>query len=131
MSDVVKKVLQERGDRYGTFEKNALIAQGIKDVMAQGNNWGSNDFNYLSPVMCETLDMIASKIARIVNGDPFYEDNWIDIIGYTQLALDEIKKENAAYEAELAKEVENERSRLYAEQAAKEMMSSFEDAEFD
>jgi hypothetical protein len=32
--------------------------------------------------------MLALKIARLLNGDPEYVDNVIDIIGYTQLVLD-------------------------------------------
>ena len=38
----------------------------------------------------EALEMIVHKIARIVNGDPNYIDNWIDICGYSKLVIDEI-----------------------------------------
>lgn len=31
---------------------------------------------------------IADKIARILNGDPEYRDNWHDIAGYAKLAED-------------------------------------------
>jgi hypothetical protein len=33
----------------------------------------------------ESLEMIAHKIGRILNGDPEYKDSWHDIIGYTTL----------------------------------------------
>ena len=36
--------------------------------------------------------MIASKIARIVNGDPDYADNWHDIAGYARLVEKELEK---------------------------------------
>lgn len=32
--------------------------------------------------------MIAHKLARIMNGDPNYIDNWTDIAGYAQLVVD-------------------------------------------
>jgi hypothetical protein len=45
----------------------------------------------------EALDMIAHKIARILNGDPNYADNWIDIAGYATLVANRLEKgENAA-----------------------------------
>lgn len=33
----------------------------------------------------EALEMIMSKMARIINGDPNYKDSWTDIIGYAKL----------------------------------------------
>lgn len=35
-------------------------------------------------------------MARIANGDPNYEDNWVDIIGYSQLVLNEIRNNETA-----------------------------------
>ena len=43
--------------------------------------------------MLEALDMIFHKIGRIGNGDPFYDDSWIDICGYSQLVVDELHGE--------------------------------------
>ena len=56
--------------------------------MREGNSW-----NDTMPYMQEALDMIQHKIARILNGDPYYEDSWVDIIGYAQLALDGIRED--------------------------------------
>jgi hypothetical protein len=39
----------------------------------------------------EALDMIASKIARIVNGNPDHVDSWVDIAGYAQLVADRLQ----------------------------------------
>jgi len=39
----------------------------------------------------ESLDMIANKIARILNGNYYYDDSWRDISGYATLALMEIE----------------------------------------
>jgi hypothetical protein len=40
--------------------------------------------------MKQALSTIADKIARILNGDPYYVDNWHDIIGYAKLIEDRI-----------------------------------------
>jgi len=80
----VENVLQERGNRYGKFEDNARISQDLKDVCTGGQE--------LHPVFKEALDNICQKIARVVNGDQFYEDNWVDIQGYAKLALDYIRE---------------------------------------
>jgi hypothetical protein len=40
----------------------------------------------LSSTQLEALDMICSKLARIVCGDPNEPDHWHDIGGYAKLA---------------------------------------------
>lgn len=39
----------------------------------------------------EALEMIASKIARILNGNTNNEDSWRDIAGYATLVADRLK----------------------------------------
>lgn len=72
--------LAERGATYGLFEEQARITQQIKERMHVQEKWDD-----LPDDMKESLDMIASKIARILNGDPNYVDSWHDIIGYARL----------------------------------------------
>lgn len=79
---MIECVLRERATNYGDYSKVAQVAHYIKSAIYLGPNYKN-----LSPAQAESLDMIASKIARIVNGDTSYEDNWIDIIGYATLAL--------------------------------------------
>lgn len=76
----VDKTLAERGSRYGEFADHAKIAQGLQDVMRAHPNWDKLDLD-----MKQALTVIADKIARILNGDPFYIDNWHDIQGYAKL----------------------------------------------
>ena len=82
------EVLKQRGDRYGSFDSNAKLSQGLKVEMHTCGRW-----HMLRPYQKEALDMIQHKISRVLNGDHLYEDNWVDIIGYAQLALDQIRKE--------------------------------------
>ena len=86
MTNQVAKTLEERGSRYGQFADHAKIAQGIQDVMRCHINW-----DRLDPDMKQALSVIADKIARILNGDPFYLDNWHDIQGYAKLIEDRLQ----------------------------------------
>lgn len=84
--DVTLKILTERGNRYGKFEGHATVAQALKRVMHV----------HMEPKVFkddarEALDMIQHKIARIINGDPEYIDNWDDIAGYARLVADRIR----------------------------------------
>lgn len=81
----IDKVLDERGSRYGTFLKRAIIAQRLKAVMNDTPNWIA-----LNDDMVEALEMIAHKISRILGGDPAYADSWVDIAGYAQLVADRL-----------------------------------------
>jgi hypothetical protein len=90
MSDV-EAVLQERGNRYGPFSGNATIAQQIKNVMRNQKGW-----ERLCVSKKEALEMIAHKVARILNGDPTYADNWVDIAGYAKLVADQLDEVKVA-----------------------------------
>lgn len=81
----IDSILSQRGQRYGEFHVHAQITQDLKDVLHASPNWGS-----LPNYMKESLEMTAHKIGRILNGDPMYDDSWVDIIGYTQLVVDKI-----------------------------------------
>lgn len=79
-------ILAERGARYGRFKDHAAIAQDLKAVMAATEGWSR-----LSCSQAEALDLIAHKIARILNGDPNYIDSWVDVAGYSQLIVRELE----------------------------------------
>lgn len=86
----ISATLEARGLRYGQFKDHAKIAQGIQDVLRDAPNW-----NKLDPDMKQALSVIADKMARILNGDPNYEDNWHDICGYSTLVERRILAERA------------------------------------
>lgn len=83
---VVQDILDERGTRYGVFATHAEITQRIKAEMRETPNWP-----HLSHSQREALEMVAHKIGRILNGDPNYADSWVDIVGYTQLVVNELE----------------------------------------
>lgn len=82
----VKEILMQREARYGEFPDNAEISQKIKEIFKSTPNW-----DILASCKKEALEMIAHKIARILNGDVNYDDNWVDIVGYAQLVVDEMR----------------------------------------
>ncbi len=86
MKDVTE-TLGLRENRYGEFRNVSETSQWLKDIMRGGASWKG-----MEPFMQESLDLIANKLARIVNGDPFYDDSWHDIGGYAKLVEIEIAK---------------------------------------
>lgn len=84
----IDETLQERGTRYGSFEDHAVIAQELQDVMRTQNGW-----NALAADQKQALTVIADKIARMLNGDPKYRDNWHDIVGYAKLVDDRMARD--------------------------------------
>lgn len=82
----VNEMLAGREARYGSFSDHARISQNIKEMMYNNGRWQG-----LSADQAEALEMIAHKIARILNGDPNYADNWIDIAGYATLVANRLE----------------------------------------
>lgn len=76
MSDL----LDERAKTHGAFYNVASMAQELKDAMRRGRNW-----KVLDDTERETLEMIASKIGRILAGNPHEPDHWRDVAGYATL----------------------------------------------
>ncbi len=76
----IDATLAERGARYGAFKDHAAIAQSIQDALRAPPGW-----DRLASDQKQALTVIADKIARMLNGDPDYLDNWHDIIGYSKL----------------------------------------------
>jgi DNA-binding Xre family transcriptional regulator len=79
----LKEMLAERGSTYGDFAELATVAQDLKNVL-------TND--EMNAVQRECMELICTKLARIVTGNPNYADNWLDIAGYAQLAVDDINR---------------------------------------
>lgn len=93
----VSDTLAERGARYGSFEEHATIAQALQVVMhggafTPGRNPIETGWHKLAPDMRQALTVIADKIARILNGDSTYLDNWHDIQGYARLVEQRLEK---------------------------------------
>ena len=87
MTKDITETLGQREGRYGEYVNVAATAQQLKETLRSGASWG-----IMEPYMQESLDLIANKLARIVNGDPFYDDSWHDVGGYAKLVEIELAK---------------------------------------
>ena len=81
----IEATLAERQAQYGCFEDVARTTGKIMEALSEVRVNGLNDLPYPHRM---ALYMIASKMARIVNGDFNYRDNWHDIGGYSKLIED-------------------------------------------
>ena len=89
MSNEVKRivpripVLKEREKTHGSYVHVANLAQNLKTEYRKYSGWTS-----LNSRQQESLDLIATKIARILNGNPNEIDHWKDIAGYATLVVE-------------------------------------------
>jgi hypothetical protein len=84
----VGKVLDARAEQYGSFMQSSDTVVRIKGIM---HNVLARNEVHLYPDQLQALDMIATKISRIVHGNPNHLDSWIDIAGYATLVADRIQ----------------------------------------
>lgn len=86
--DNIDATLIERGSRYGLFTGHAHVTQDLKRCMR--SHLLARD-KKLDDDQWESLEMIAHKIGRIINGDANYADSWVDIAGYAKLVADRLE----------------------------------------
>lgn len=96
----IEATLKERGARYGSFADQGRIEQNIKRAMQDSPNWET-----LPDDSKSALEMMATKMSRILKGDPEYDDSWRDIAGYSTLIVNRIAADarDASWGAEMAK----------------------------
>lgn len=97
----VEDTLKSRAKYYGPFIDHARYADAIHRVFETSRNWDKMPVDSR-----EALRSIAGKIARILNGDPEYDDNWRDIAGYATLVEKRINGRDEKLRTETAKETE-------------------------
>ena len=76
----IDTTLDDRKKTHGDYEFVAHHSQAIKDIVRNTDNYRS-----MSPEAKESLDNIAQKIARIIEGNWKEKDHWRDISGYATL----------------------------------------------
>lgn len=75
-----------RGATHGDYDLMSFRIQEIKTAMRKGNSW-----EQMSAGQREALELIATKIGRIVCGDPNHADSWLDISGYAMLVFNRLE----------------------------------------
>ncbi|WP_104748584.1 hypothetical protein [Helicobacter cetorum] len=116
MKPFINQILDEREEKYGDYETMAMLDTELKEALRTHPNF----IALPNEIKC-SLEMILHKVARVVNGDYMHKDNFIDIKGYSELALRSI----ARYEEEL----KNDEEDFLAEYTLNEMDALEEDDE--
>lgn len=87
------ELLNERQNTHGDYNEVARISQSIRNVLKSGVNWKS-----MNDCQREALEMICSKLGRVMSGNYNFKDHWDDISGYAKLgslfSLEEKKEVN-------------------------------------
>ena len=84
----ITTTLRDRNSRYGPYLQQAVTAMDLKSTFRLQAGWSKLEADQM-----DALDQFATKIARILNGDPNYIDNWHDIQGYAKLVEDRLQSE--------------------------------------
>lgn len=69
---------------HGSYAETSRVAQELKRIIHRESIEG------LILLQRESLDMIATKIARILCGDAYELDHWKDISGYALLVVEQL-----------------------------------------
>ncbi len=84
MTDV-NKILADRGSQYGKFIDQSKISEALKAIMHAAPAWPA-----MASDQREAMDMMAVKMARLLNGNPNHEDSWRDTAGYATLVANRL-----------------------------------------
>ena len=75
--------LSKKEKTHCIYKETANLSQSLKDVMRSGRNWQN-----LNDQQKESLECIAMKLARLLNGNQNHRDHWDDVAGYATLGGD-------------------------------------------
>jgi len=87
---ITDQILSDREQTHGLFREVASYSQAFKNMMRTSRNW-----NRLDVAQAQALEVIADKVARILCGDPSYQDHWQDGAGYFELVLRDLVQAQA------------------------------------
>ena len=88
MPQSLTEILEQRGDSYGDYSEQAHLAQVLKECIRN-----SQSYPDMLAIERESLEMICTKLSRILTGSPHHEDSWVDIAGYAQLVVDLLRRD--------------------------------------
>ena len=86
----IATTLSNREEIYGEYAGTAEIAVYLKTAIRGFTQERGKD---LSPDQVDALDMIATKVARILNGNANHIDGWHDISCYAALVARRLERD--------------------------------------
>lgn len=87
MSDI-HDTLDDREEEYGEYRELAYLLESIIAIYNTSKN-----YRRLEPYQRVALYMDAMKTVRILNGNYNNIDSWHDKVGYAELVVKELRKE--------------------------------------
>jgi hypothetical protein len=91
-------VLNERETTHGDYRDTARIAQRLKDAVRR-----EASFDALDDTAKESLDLICTKVARILSGNSRNIDHWRDVSAYAGLIAERLGRQDGAFDAKSVK----------------------------
>lgn len=88
----LEDTIASRVSVHGDFTNTARVAQHLKGTIALELQHSGHDSDLPDAVMREGMDMIVSKIARIISGNPYESDHWHDIACYASLVEKSVRE---------------------------------------
>jgi len=85
MDQTIEAILQSREKTHGSYLVQSAMSQRLKSLIRTSPNWAD-----MPEHMQESLEMIEHKIARVISGNAYEPDHWLDIIGYAALVVREL-----------------------------------------
>lgn len=79
---MIDAIMETRGGTHGPYKEQARIAQALNGAMR-----AEPGYEKLDDMMKHSLEMISTKLSRILAGDPRFADHWADIAGYSLLIV--------------------------------------------
>ena len=77
----VGALVNERQTTHGQFSQNAIYGQQLRSLFRSSPRWPQ-----IPAVQAEALDMMATKLSRILSGQGDCAEHWEDLEGYARLA---------------------------------------------
>jgi hypothetical protein len=85
----IHDILADRGKKYGVFSEQAKTAQALKQILFK-----QRPRHEMSADQAEAMDMMCTKLSRLVHGDHNHVDGWVDIAGFSQLVVDRLLEQS-------------------------------------
>lgn len=86
MVDPTEALVTERQKTHGHFAETADAAQRLKRQLRLLTEERARRGRPLTDTQLESLDLICTKIGRIISGDASLQEHWDDIAGYAKIA---------------------------------------------
>lgn len=83
----IEDILADRGKTHGDYADHARITRRLKDtVIIELVRRKQRGQPRLTDTQLESIDMIMHKVGRIIAGESGFQDHWLDIAGYANIA---------------------------------------------